>query len=142
MSEDENLGGEAACWAHLIDDLDAAGATTPALPGPVNLAELARTATAPGAAWSQQSDELNVNLLVFAAGDGVAQHVNDAVDVLLVGVTGSGAVDGDGSRFVLHPGAALIIPRGARRAMHALSESFAYLSCHRRRGELRPIPAR
>jgi hypothetical protein len=40
--------------------------------------------------WSlQESRDLNVNLVQFTRGEGVGEHVNDEVDVLLVGVPGS-----------------------------------------------------
>jgi quercetin dioxygenase-like cupin family protein len=104
----------------------------------VNLAALANAATAPGAIWTRQSEDLDVNLLVFASGDGVAEHVNVEVDVLLVGITGAGAVTIDGASHILCAGQALIIPKGTRRSTRGVSSSFAYLSCHRRRGGLWP----
>ena len=104
----------------------------------VELAALARAATGPGAAWTHQSEDLNVNLLVFASGEGVAEHVNTEVDVLLVGIAGAGAVTIDGTRQVLRAGHALVIPKGANRAIQSQSDPFAYLTCHRRRGGLWP----
>ena len=68
----------------------------------------------PGAIWTQQSEDLNVNLLVFASGEGVAEHVNAEVDVLLVGIAGTGAVTIDGTRQILSAGHAIVIPKGAR----------------------------
>ncbi len=66
-----------------------------------NLAALSRSAIAAGAIWTRQSEDLNVNLLVFASGEGVAEHVNSEVDVLLVGIAGTGAVTIDGTRQIL-----------------------------------------
>jgi len=89
--------------------------------------------------WSSQGEELSVNLVAFAAGDGVAEHVNDEVEVLLVGVAGEGIVAVDGRQLVLRAGYSLIIPKGTRRLTRAVTDSFAYLTCHRRRAGLRPI---
>ena len=146
MVDDIELGGDPPCWAHLFEDEETDG-QEPALPtsqpgdddaGAVDLAAVAQLATAPGAIWTRQSEDLNVNLLQFAAGEGVAEHLNTEVDVLLVGITGSGVITVDGARHVLHPGHALVIPKGTRRSTSGQSGPFAYLSCHRRRGGLRP----
>lgn len=130
----EPEGGDPACWAHLFDDMTGSEADDPI----VDLAARAGTAAAPGAAWTHQSDDLNANLLVFPAGDGVAEHVNAEVDVLLVGVAGEGIVALDGDRYVLRAGSALAVRKGARRGTRAVSDRFAYLTCHRRRGGLLP----
>jgi quercetin dioxygenase-like cupin family protein len=105
-----------------------------------DLAALANSAPAPGAIWTRQSEDLDINLLVFASGEGVAEHVNTEVDVLLVGVTGAGAVTIDGTSHILRAGQALVIAKGARRSTRGVSASFAYLTCHRRRGGLWPRP--
>jgi quercetin dioxygenase-like cupin family protein len=59
------------------------------------------------------------------------------VDVLLVGVSGSGLVEVDGEEHRLGPGKLIFIPKGTRRSTRSLSEGFAYLTVHRRRGPLR-----
>ena len=58
----------------------------------VDLGALAGSCPAVGPGWTHQSDDLNVNLLIFAAGDGVAEHSNDEVDVLIVGIQGRGSI--------------------------------------------------
>jgi quercetin dioxygenase-like cupin family protein len=145
-------GGDPPCWAHLFDEEtsgmeneteDRARASDPTLlrAAPeegVNLAALARAATAPGAIWTRQSEDLNVNLLVFTAGEGVAEHVNTEVDVLLVGIAGTGAVTIDGMSQILRAGHAVLIPKGANRGIRSVSDSFTYLTCHRRRAGLWP----
>lgn len=91
-----------------------------------------------GTVWAlAESGELNANLVRFPAGRGVGEHVNDEVDVLLVGVSGSGAVAVDGEERALSTGKLIFVPRGARREIRSASEGFAYLSVHRRRGALR-----
>ena len=91
-----------------------------------------------GTIWTlKQSAELNVNLVRFPAGSGVEEHVNEEVDVLLMGVTGSGIVDVDGLEHPLRAGAVVLISKGARRSTRSGSDDFAYLTVHRRRGPLR-----
>jgi quercetin dioxygenase-like cupin family protein len=145
-------GGDPPCWAHLFDDeacLDpndaegvvassSAARSDVAERATVDLAALTRAASTPGATWTHESEDLDVNLLVFASDEGVAEHVNAEVDVLLVGITGAGAVTIDGTRQILSAGHAIVIPKGANRGIQGMSDRFAYLSCHRRRGGLRP----
>src|SRR5688500_8145682 len=87
-----------------------------------DLAAQGRAATAPGAAWTHQSEDLNVNVLVFASGEGVAEHINTEVDVLMVGIAGAGAVTVDGARQILQAGHALLIPKGANRSIRSESD--------------------
>jgi mannose-6-phosphate isomerase-like protein (cupin superfamily) len=150
--DEEEYGGDPPCWAHLFDEEttgmdveteDRAASSDSGAPCSgagqlVNLAALAHAATVPGAVWTHQSEDLDVNLLLFAAGEGVAEHVNDEVDVLLVAIVGEGAVAIDGKRQFLGAGHAIVIPKGARRSTAGTSAQFAYLTCHRRRGGLQP----
>ena len=105
----------------------------------MNLGEIAGSATGrEGVVWTLEgSGDLNANLVRFEAGRGVGEHVNDEVDVLIVGVSGSGLVGVDGEEHPLSDGRMVFVPRGARRYTVAASEDFAYLSIHRRRGPLR-----
>jgi quercetin dioxygenase-like cupin family protein len=91
-----------------------------------------------GVIWAlEESGDLNANLVRFDAGGGVEEHVNDEVDVLFVGVAGSGTVRVDGEEHALSAGKLVFVPRGARRSTGASSDGFAYLTVHRRRGPLR-----
>jgi mannose-6-phosphate isomerase-like protein (cupin superfamily) len=90
-------------------------------------------------AWSAASEDLQLNLLVLVTGEAVEEHLNAEVDVLLVGVEGSGAIEVEGVRHTLEPGQALIVPKGTRRSIAGTGDRFAYLSCHRRRGGLWPV---
>lgn len=110
------------------------GDTTEAV---IDLAGRAR-ARETGTAWAYGGPDLNANLLVFDDGDGVGEHVNGEVEVLLVGVLGEGEVAMDGHRHRLAAGQALVIPKGTRRAIRSTGARFAYLTCHRRRGGLWP----
>ena len=105
----------------------------------MRLSEVAGAATGrEGVVWTLEgSGDLNANLVRFEAGRGVGEHVNDEVDVLIVGVSGSGLVGVDGEEHPVSNGVMIFVPRGARRYTWAVSEDFAYLSVHRRRGPLR-----
>ena len=88
-----------------------------------------------GVLWTLgHSEDLNANLVSFASGGGVGEHVNDEVDVLFVGVSGTGVVWFDGDERPLAPGTIAFVPRGVRRSIRSTSEDFAYLTVHRRRG--------
>lgn len=116
------------------DPLDMQGLT------PVDLAKLARSAPGRKPVWSHQSADLNLNLVSCTAGQGIRSHVNAEVDVVLIGIDGSGSIEIDGHVHAIGPGQIVIIPKGSRRAMHADSDRFAYLTCHRRRAGLMPVP--
>ena len=110
----------------------------------VDLLALAGTGAVQGPAWSYGGDDLNANLVRLDAGEGVGGHVNGDVDVLVVGMLGAGIVEVDGQWLPLGAGQALVIPKGACRAIEAGDAGFAYLSCHRRRLPLWPenVPRR
>ena len=105
----------------------------------VDLGEIAGSATGrEGVVWTLEgSGDLNANLVRFETGGGVAEHVNDEVDVLIAGVSGSGSVSIDGEEHPVSSGVMVFVPRGTRRSTRATTEGFAYLSVHRRRGPLR-----
>jgi quercetin dioxygenase-like cupin family protein len=91
-----------------------------------------------GVIWTlEYSGDLNANLVRFDAGGGVGEHANEEVDVLFVGVAGSGFVRVSGEEHLLGAGKLVFAPRGAQRSTSALSDGFAYLTVHRRRGPLR-----
>ena len=102
-----------------------------------DLADLARNATVEGAVWTVQSSDLNANLIVLEK-RGIDEHVNNEVDVLVVGILGAGRVTIDGVTQRLAVGQVVLIPRGARRDFRREAGRFAYLTCHRRRSGLWP----
>jgi quercetin dioxygenase-like cupin family protein len=106
--------------------------------GSFNLGEISASAAGrEGVIWTLgESVDLNANLVCFGVGGGVAGHVNDEVDVLFVGVSGSGSVEVDGEEHPLSSETIIFVPRGARRSVRSGSGDFAYLSVHRRRGPL------
>ncbi len=83
------------------------------------------------------SGDLNANLVRFPRGEGVGEHVNGEVDVLFVGVSGSGIVEVDGREHALGTEVLVLAPRGARRSTRSASSDFSYLTVHRRRGPVR-----
>lgn len=91
-----------------------------------------------GVVWAlEESDDLNANVVCFGAGRGVGEHVNDEVDVVFVGVAGSGTIEVEGEEYSLSAGEMVVVPRGVRRSTRGVSDDFAYLTVHRRRGPLR-----
>jgi quercetin dioxygenase-like cupin family protein len=104
----------------------------------VNLKDIAAPAgERSGVIWNlDTSSELNANLVRFGAGQGVEEHVNDEVEVIVLGVSGSGIVAVDREEHALSAGILVFIPKGARRSTVSASEDFAYLTVHRRRGPL------
>ena len=107
------------------------------IPSTADLADLARHATVEGAVWTVQSSDLNANLIVLE-NRGIDEHVNNEVDVLVVGILGAGQVTIDGVTQRLGVGQVVLIPRGARRDFRPEVGRFAYLTCHRRRLGLWP----
>ena len=82
------------------------------------------------------SEDLNANLVRFASGEGVGEHVNDEADVLIVGVSGEGEISMNGDERSLVAGTIAFIPKGVQRSVRSASEDFAYLTIHRRRGPI------
>lgn len=94
--------------------------------------------TLQGPVWSRTTEQLNLNLLRFEAGEGIPVHVNAEVDVVGVVVEGRGQITIGNDRHAVESGQIFVIPRGAPRAIRALSAVFAYVSCHQRRAGLMP----
>ena len=104
----------------------------------MNLAVIASDERGLGAVWTQEgSEDLNANLMRFETGEGVEIHTNDEVDVVFVGVSGSGTVVVNGESFALEPGRLVFVPQGCLRATRSASDEFAYLTVHRRKGPVR-----
>ncbi len=103
-----------------------------------NLGEVAASSRGrAGVVWTlEASSELNANLVRFETGDGVGEHVNDEVDVIIVGISGSGFVNVDGREHPVSSGTMIFVPKGTRRSTRSASRDFSYLTVHRRRGPL------
>ncbi len=115
--------------------------TMPTNPQPEFLTDLpilANGATHSGPIWSHESTDLDLTLMSWAAREEIAAHVNDEVDVVLIGVAGAGEVVVNGEVNRLAPGQMLLIPKGAERSLCCTEERWSYLSLHRRRRGLWP----
>lgn len=108
----------------------------------VDLQLLAQQHAAMTALWAEQSVDLHINLVSLKPGTGIGEHVNAELDVLRVGIAGAGEVSIDGVPHSLRASGAMFIPKGARRAIRCLENSFSYPSCHRRRAMLWPTVVR
>jgi cysteine synthase len=80
----------------------------------VNLKDIAAPAgERAGAIWSlDKSSDLNANLVRFGTGQGVEEHVNDEIEVMVLGVSGSGIVTGIERNMLYRPGYWCSYPRG------------------------------
>lgn len=106
--------------------------------GAVDLARISASVRGPGTVWTEREGrDMNANLIRFPRGEGVGEHVNAEVDVLFVGVSGSGTVEVDGREHALRAGVLILAPKGARRATRSASDDFSYLTVHKRRGPVR-----
>src|SRR5579872_7267340 len=89
-----------------------------------------------GPLWGLASEDLNVTLLCWGAGQGGPEHVNAERDVLIVVIDGAGRAVVDGAELELRANHALMIARGSRRRIEAGSPGLRYLSIHLRRPPL------
>jgi quercetin dioxygenase-like cupin family protein/hemerythrin-like domain-containing protein len=89
-----------------------------------------------GPLWGLETEDLNATLLAWDAGDGPAEHVNDARDVLYVVVAGGGTLELDGERHVVRAPAAFAVEKGRRRRLVAAADGIRYLTAHLRRPPL------
>jgi quercetin dioxygenase-like cupin family protein len=129
---DDDSGGEAPCFAHLLDDTDGSdGAFL------VHLDVVAADDTGQGARWHlPHGGDLDANLVRFDAGCGVGEHVNDEVDVVILVRRGDGLVQVGRRAWPVQPSTLVMIPKGLSRAISAGADGIEYLSIHRRRGGL------
>src|SRR5919199_1631465 len=94
----------------------------------VNLHEIIATAgERAGVVWTLQgSEDLNANLVHFTPGRGVDEHTNVEVDVIFVGVSGSGVVMIDGDEYPLPAGAIVFAPQKNPPPPTSASKEFSY----------------
>lgn len=103
----------------------------------MDLREIVTSVRGAGVVWTlEESGDLNANLVRFPTGEGVGEHANDEVDVIFLGVSGSGFVNVGGEDHCLSGGELVFVPKGVRRSTRSVSDDFAYLTVHRRRGPL------
>jgi quercetin dioxygenase-like cupin family protein len=99
----------------------------------VDLLEACHATTHSGPQWAHECEDLDMTLLTWKEGRRIEAHVNSEVDVVMIGLEGAGVVTVNGEPHEMRSGAALLIPKGCKRAVEATSERFSYLSVHRRR---------
>jgi quercetin dioxygenase-like cupin family protein len=104
----------------------------------LDIASALRQAATNGPIWSVSTAQLNVNLLRLSAGDGIAAHVNNEVDVVIVVFEGHGELAVDGVAYPLEAGRVVVVPQGASRALRCTAGPLIYLTCHHRRAGLMP----
>lgn len=95
---------------------------------PVDVGALSLTGRG-GVVWGTEGEQLNVNVVKMNAGDQIATHVGESVDVLLIVHSGSGVVVVDGTEHALRTDHVLIVPSGAARSIRATTQ-FVYYSIH------------
>jgi quercetin dioxygenase-like cupin family protein len=103
-----------------------------------DLSALLAQVTSSGPQWGAESEDLDMTLLSWKAGEGIASHVNDEVDVLVVALDGEAEVAIDERSHGLAAGQAILIPKGCARSILAGAAGFSHLNVHRRRKRLTP----
>ena len=106
-----------------------------------DLGTIAAATAVRGPAWTLADRDLNANLIVLDSGQGIESHINNEVDVLIVGIAGQGSVTVDAAAYPLSAGRVVLVPKGSQRSISATTDRFAYLTCHRRRPGLWPTGA-
>lgn len=135
--DSDDLGGDPACWAHLVDD-DGDVVAAEGVGGGALISDLGTERTGSGGAiWSlPHGGDLDANLVRLGPDGSIGEHVNGEVDVLIVVRTGTGAVAIDGMSSGLGPDHIALVPKGTSRSITAGPEGITYLSVHRRRGPM------
>lgn len=98
--------------------------------------ELARDTGPSGPQWGIATEDLNATVLQWPPGHVVAEHLNDACDVLLVVVEGTGRATIDGVSHELAAGDPLVIAKGSRRSIEAGPGGIRYVTAHVKRPPL------
>ncbi|WP_030670726.1 hypothetical protein [Streptomyces sp. NRRL B-1347] len=88
-----------------------------------------------GALWklAEERRQLDANLIRLPPDSGVAAHVENSLDVLLLVVAGDGRLDSDDEQLALAAGSVAWLPRSSRRALTAGAHGLVYLTVHARR---------
>jgi quercetin dioxygenase-like cupin family protein len=94
-----------------------------------------------GVVWGLAGEDLNINVVAWPAGDGVALHTNSECDVLITLIDGALVVVVDDATHTIGPGQAIVVPRGSRRSLTAGDAGARYLTTHRLRGPLTLSPS-
>ena len=99
----------------------------------MSVVDLTMHSTGFGARWGTETNDLNATLVAWPLGSGVAEHINDEVDVIMVVISGEITVEVDAEAHHLVANNLLVIPKGTRRRVEVTSDKAVYLNVHRRR---------
>jgi len=121
-----------------MSDVETASAGTQGVGVWADLLQCCRDPAHSGVQWAHECEDLDMTLLSWAPGKRIEAHINTEVDVVLIGIEGQGEVRVNGETHEMRGGVALLIPKGAERAIQATTERFSYLSLHKRRRRLMP----
>jgi quercetin dioxygenase-like cupin family protein len=102
----------------------------------LELADLSTIAGVGGVVWSAAPQGVHVNLVVLEPGGAIAAHRNDALDVLVVVLSGAGHAVVDDEEVQMEPMRALLVPRGSERSFRAATDGLRYLTVHAQRGPM------
>lgn len=88
--------------------------------------------------WQPATDDLHMNVLVLRAGEELAAHVNQVLDVIVTCLRGSGTITVEDERVHMLSGSIVLIPQGKSRHILAGDVGMVYTTVHRKRGGLMP----
>jgi quercetin dioxygenase-like cupin family protein len=88
--------------------------------------------------WQPPTDDLHMNVIVLRGGDGIAPHINQALDVIVTCLRGSGTITVEDERVQVEPGSIVLVPQGAKRHILADDNGMVYTTVHRKRSGLMP----
>lgn len=93
-------------------------------------------------AWSPNTDDLHMNVVVLRPYEGIPAHINQTLDVVVTCLQGTGVLTIDEEPIVIEAGSIALIPRGSERQITANDETLVYTTVHRKRGGLMPTVGR
>lgn len=91
-------------------------------------------------AWKLQASarDLDANVIVLGAGEGIDRHVGPEVDVLIQILAGDGRLITENGDIDLTPGDLVWLPRRSERRFLAGPDGLGYLTMHQHRQALVP----
>lgn len=97
-----------------------------------------------GSVWQLEpgARDLDANIIVLPPDDEIAMHVGPKLDVLILVLEGSGALETELNTIRLQQGAVLWLPKKAQRRFIAGSDGLKYFTVHQRKPTLNISPTR
>lgn len=93
-------------------------------------------------AWQPETDDLHMNVIVLRDGENIGRHVNQALDVIVTCLRGSGTIVLDQETIDVEPGSIVLIRQGTDREIVAGPDGIVYTTVHRKRGGIMPTLSR